>query len=180
VIIKKAQDRIVIILPTLGIVIKFPIIHFIFFLKFLKDAYQIKHKIRKWDYWKVMWRLSAECDFAPKALLFKGLSVNWNEFWFYQTTHNPFLQPTYFSLFGLVNIQKYGEPCQFEGKSFWNQIYNLTKGAAMKDGHHFENPANFSLYNGKLRILDYGSSKTRLIVKKYGDKIVTDFDPNYT
>ena len=37
-----------------------------------------------------------------------GILNNWREFRFYITTRHPLLQPTCFSLFGLVNIQKYG------------------------------------------------------------------------
>ena len=51
----------------------------------------------------------------------------------------------------------------------WGQFFDLTdRECYYYDNHHFVNPANFCLENGKLRIVDYGSPATRQVVKKWG------------
>lgn len=45
--------------------------------------------------------------------LFAGIMTNWNEYRFYRRTKNPFLMPSYFSLFGLFNIQRKAEKIAF-------------------------------------------------------------------
>lgn len=49
----------------------------------------------------------------------------------------------------------------------------------MKDFHHFENPGNFSLEKGRLRIIDYGDPKTQKVVIEFGKIIMEGFDPGY-
>jgi hypothetical protein len=174
--IRKGKDRIVIILPLLGIVIKFPIVHF--FLAVIAFFHRVP-KGKKWEYLKKYISLPIEYTYGFRWLLFTGISANWNEFWFWWKTRNSFLQPTYFSLFGLLNIQQYDQPCQLLEDDLWCQLYELTNSKVFDDSHHFTNPRNFCFSRGKLRMLDYGSRLSQRVVEKYGEKIFELFNPDY-
>ena len=172
----KGRDRIVFIFPLLGIAVKFPVIHFFaaikpFFYRFPKGKrgkYLKRHVFR-----------SSESNLGVKGLLFKGVFANWCEFWLYLKTQNTFLQPTYFSLFGLLNIQRHGELCRLKEINLWCQLSELTNGKVFDDPHHFSNPRNFCLCGRKLRIFDYGSCRSHDVIIQYGAKIVDFFNPMY-
>lgn len=177
--IKKGQDRIVFVFPSLRIVIKLPIIHV--FLAFCPEFFRVaKEKGVALEYLKrhLTYRLEILGGFW--GLLLRGLIANWSEFCFYRKTRNPFLQPTYFSLFGFLNIQRYDEPCQMKDLNLWRHFCALTGNEVKNDPHHFRESHNFSLHNGKLRILDYGDRRTQKIVLKQGEKIAEFFNPAHT
>ncbi|OGG93353.1 hypothetical protein A2609_01525 [Candidatus Kaiserbacteria bacterium RIFOXYD1_FULL_47_14] len=179
--IRKGNDRIVFVFPSLGIVVKLPIVHFFFAARCSWQMFfHCGAKGRRWKILKRYLEFPTKNMSSFRWFLFRGLSANWNEFRFYRKTKNPFLQPTYFSLFGLLNIQRFDEPCQLEETGFWWQLLELTNGKVSDDGHHFEEPRNFCFHNGKLRILDYGSRRTHDVVLQYGTKIVELFNPEYS
>jgi hypothetical protein len=143
--VKRGQSRIVFIFPLLRIVFKFPIIHpFVAVRPFFRR--DIKGK--KWKYLKMYLSWPLEVYGSFRGLLFRGLSANWNEFLFYWKTRNQFLQPTYFSLFGFLNIQRYDKPCQLHEVDLWCQLHELTEGHVHEDGHVFANPHNFCFSGG--------------------------------
>jgi len=110
---------------------------------------------------------------GPTYYLLKGIRDNWMEFVFFWKSRSDFLQPTYFSLFGFINIQKYGEILDKEksnGAEVWQQFFEITHQDHMEDSHHFDNCRNFCIdESGRLRIVDYGSPATRQIISKWGD-----------
>ncbi len=135
-------------------------------------------KQRSWKYFRKQWRYSRKVG-GFKGLLFRGIIANWSEFRFYRHTRHPFCEPTYFSLFGLFNVQRYGKICKLDSANLWSQLYRLTKGDVFKDSHCFVNPRNFSFNDGKLRIVDYGSAESREVIISHGAKILEYFDPAY-
>ena len=174
--IAKGESRLVVILPELGIVIKFSIIHLVIGLRVFCDDLSRKGN-RLHD---ELFRYTIEMYGSLKRLLFKGIVDNWREWRFYQRTRHPFCQPTYLSLFGLLNIQRFARPCTIQEIDLWCQLHELTKGAVFKDSHHFTNPDNFCLNGEGLRILDYGGLKTQEVVREFGDEILQHFNPNYS
>lgn len=107
----------------------------------------------------------------------QGILDNWREFLFFRRTHHPFLRPTYFSLFGLLNLQRAGKSVQLSQPEFWAQIHALLRSnAAWEDIHHFSNPDNFCIDNGQLQILDYGSLLTQKAVRENGLAILEGFN----
>ena len=173
---KKGRNRIVLVLPLLGIAVKLPIVHFFTVTASLaKRIVHLDFKIIR-----ILMRVSPDCDgfIGYRNLLFGGTLTNWREFLFFYKTKNPFLQPTYFSLFGLINIQKLGQLCTMEQRTFQSQLRDVTNDGVGWDDHHFINPDNFCFSNGKLRILDYGSKITQETVILYGAKIQSSFNPN--
>lgn len=169
---KKSQyegARRVFVFPRLGIVVKTARFYW-------RISWEnLSHKIRKFGLssaWSFFFSGTEETTGSPRRLLAKGLRDNWEEFWFYWRFRHSVLQPTYFSLFGLVNIQKWGEILdeeEFEQKRIWGQMLDLTNKETRSDGHHFTNPANFCLENQHLRMVDYGSPATRKILRKWAD-----------
>lgn len=172
---KKGADRFVVILPFLRIAIKFPRIHF---ARVTRLLYRIIKNSGKWKRLRTNWSWSIETHEGFKWLLFRGIVANWGEFLFYWQTRNPFVQPTYISLFGLLNIQRVDEPCLLQGKDLLIQLFKLTNGQVLSDLHHFANPHNFCLSHGKLRMLDYGSRKCRKVIARHGANIVEHFNPS--
>jgi hypothetical protein len=109
--------------------------------------------------------------------MFKGLIDNWQEYLFYRETRHVFIQPTYFSFFGLVNIQKYGYPEKIRYDALLRHFCEIVDSQILvNDGHHFADWRNFSFESGKIKILDYGSLKTRAIIAEHGEKIYTTFN----
>lgn len=176
--IKKGQDRFVFVFPSLKIVVKLPIIHFViaFYPELLRVAFgkSIRTGLK---YSKGYFLMRRPSPFW--RALFKGLHDNWGEFHFYQKTKNVFLQPTYFSFFGFLNIQLYGELYPDKDEDIWRKLCVITNDDVMNNPHHFRKSCNFCLHNGRLRILDYGDVKTQEIISRCGVKIFNEFDPNY-
>jgi hypothetical protein len=173
--LQKGKNRIVIIFPFFHIALKFPIIHFSIVTRLL----YIDIKNGDWKSMLKQWRWSVDVNQGFKGLLFGGFAANWYEFLFYWQTRNPFIQPTYFSLFGLFSIQRVDEPCLMKFQDLFYQLCDITDDLASDDSHHFINVRNFCFHNGKLRMADYGSRKSREVITKYGKKITESFNPAY-
>lgn len=171
---KKGTSRHVVIFPQLGFVLKFPIIFLrttvvLFFYYFFKGYFK---------YICIWFTYETHITGGFKFLIYRGFYENWNEYKFYKSTKNNFLQPTYFSFFGIFNIQKY---CEI--KKLPSFDYNIlrcfaliTENAIVTDLHHFSNPNNFCFENGTIKALDYGSLKTQEIISKWSEKIIAEFD----
>jgi hypothetical protein len=168
--IKRGQDRLVLVLPALKIAVKFPIIHLFLALR------DFKHFSQEWGALKKYLMFPIETEAGLKGYLSRGVLSNWNEFWFYLKTRNPFLQPTYFSFFGFLNIQKCDEPCQSSDDNLWRQFIEIAGNSICQDPHHFYNHQNFCVYKNRLRMLDYGNRQVRDIITRHGTEIYEKFD----
>jgi len=170
--IRKGTNRIVII--SIGSVVKFPRFYvrhfFIDFFKFLKYGPKQAWKLMTYGletYWGFTWSF------------FKGIVDNWLEFVFYQTYKLPITVPTYFSLFGLVNFQATGEKLEMKGVDLWVQMVKLTKGECWANAHHFAEPENYQIINGKIAMVDYGDFRTFRVLLKYWRVIYEQFDLSF-
>jgi len=163
--IKIGREKIVLLMPKLGIVVKLPRIRFVGVIK------SVIHNLLKGDWLRLKThfkRAPTIPEFSYWYPILSGIVTNFSEFWYYATTWNPFLQPTYFSLFGLINIQRYGEPCTMPQQEFRNELERIVGQKYMWDSHHFINPANFCLTVGKMREKDSEISRVRLRMHDYG------------
>jgi hypothetical protein len=175
-IFKKGRYRFVFVFPQLGIAVKLPAIRL-----FKAIGTLIGHVIHL-RFRRLLWNMARPIGHGFEGCqdeLFGGVWTNWNEFWFYQQTRNEFLQPTYFSLFGLFNIQKAGRPCDLDDDDLWFQIKEIVGDDVYDDAHHFRNSSNFCSDNGKIKMLDYGNKKTHRIIAEHGKKIFESFDPKH-
>lgn len=109
--------------------------------------------------------------------IFGGMMANWNEFIFFIKTRNSFLLPTYFSFFGLVNIQKRGQALDWTEDNFFVflQENSQEKDQIFIDTHSFDNPRNFCLDNSKLKMIDYGSRHCRSFIMENWEQIQNNF-----
>ena len=113
-----------------------------------------------------------------KYLLFFGIMANLNEFIFYRKTKNIFVMPTYFSFFGLINIQKRGKEIDF-----WNYLdiwRYICHNSANEDQpfcspHSFSKKENFCLDGDKLKMLDYGSRHVNNFLILNGERLFNNF-----
>lgn len=177
--IKSGTARLAICLPSLGFVVKLPIPKPIQFFKCLKGYIWMARKLNDWSKVKRALWLDEENDTVGniRYTLLNGTYQNWNEYRLWKRTHSPFLEPTYFSLFGLVNIQRYGKELDVSDVTLWSQILDLSEETAWSNSHHFANPANFSFRDGTIRMFDYGGRGVEEVIIKYGESIVQNFDP---
>ncbi len=157
---KVGKNRLVFVFPRLGLAVKFPMIHLV------RATQQL---------FTYGWQRLPYPGDVYKSLtehLFKGMGDNLREWRFYLQTRHPFCQPTYFSFFGLVNLQRAAVTCQMPIEEFWSQMHRVTGSEAFTDAHHFANPANFCHdQNKRLMIVDYGHLKTQKIVRKLGTSL---------
>ena len=177
--IKSGSSRLVFCLPALGLVIKLPLIHPWRFVKVLKsDVWCIIHG-RGFGFLKARFWLDEEHDTIGniRYTLLNGLYQNWQEFMLWRKTRSVFLEPTFFSLLGVCNIQKYGKELDVSAVALWSQMLDYTEQAAWSNGHHFSNPANFSYRDNQIRMVDYGGKGVRAVVEKYDTIISKNFDP---
>ena len=175
--IQKGTSRIVFVFPQWGFVIKFPLIRLLQVVIMF-----ISRKPAGWKWflkWQVFHKMNSNWD-NLLGLLFMGLNANLNEFYFYLKTKNVFLQPTYFSFFGLFNVQKYDKLSSFNSIDLSCQLQSLTELESDDDIHCFSKSDNFCYVNGVLKLLDYGNADCHRVIRKYGEKIVKNFDPNYS
>lgn len=204
--IKKGTTRTVLILNQ--VVIKFPVIEVIrsfkefyyrrkYFFKSVKKNGFKRHYLKKLvrrrrslkDEEKFIVRRSKEISlqvlhhkkyeiFSLRYLLFGGIMANWNEYLFYRETKNLFVMPTYFSLFGLINIQKRGQEITFwEYKDVWMYICHnsVNENQPFCNSHSFAEKENFCLDGDKLKMLDYGNRHVHNFLRLNGDKLFNNF-----
>lgn len=173
------SNRVVIDLMRLGFVVKLPILHFVVLWRTLR-MFCCESRICPEFFCQFLRLFTLPVDLTEvagvKTLLFKGIADNWREFWFCATEWHPFAHPTYFSLFGLINIQKRGDALVVSREEFVQQIKTLV-GETMfyADAHHFSVRSNFCVSNGRLRMVDYGSTKTRKVIRERGMCVYRNF-----
>lgn len=167
--------RWVIVLPPLGIVLKFPRFYP---LEWLHSAHCFIRGLRK-----IPWKNMVAAEAHPESGLVRysigGLSDNFGEWFFYLQHPHPFLQPTYFSFFGLVNVQRYGVPLDEAHERETDRMKRwglITEWGVYKDSHTFGSNENFCLdRNGHTHILDYGQRKTQRVLLRWADSLCIGF-----
>jgi len=182
--VARGRHRIVIVIPSARIALKVPRVWWrapIYFLQ--NDIFSVGKGIfsqppekRLLYYWYVG-RSFHRCLEA----LFGGVWDNWRERNFYKYTDaltRLFLQPTYFSFLGLVNIQRYGKPVDVEdSEAVALAFFAVARQALVHDDeHHWEQGANFHIAGDGPKILDYGSPRTQKIVQEWGFALYAGFD----
>lgn len=167
----KGNNRIVVCIGFLGIALKFPRIRLRQGLKCLvDDILGHNNKLRReWDF-------AVNSKGSIMSFLFRGIRDNWSEYRFYKEIRHPLLQPTYFSLLGLVNVQRASSLYDID---LFYQFYEIIGEKVFEDSHHFHNPRNFSFEGGRLRIHDYGNPRTQKLIREHGEQIFRCFDPHY-
>lgn len=191
---RRGTSRSVLAIPDMGIVIKFAHIQ-------IGDAWHmLRQAKRDHDRWCVVRdRQSFRCFLCSqiyvrtveengtlKQYLFRGIVSNWRERSYYKKSdaeRRQLLQPTYLSLLGLVNVQKYGKPMKprdLLGTTFgklYEAFLKVVGPALKRDAHHFYYEGNFHHTGSRVVLLDYGSLATQEIVTQHGAEILRRFIP---
>lgn len=119
-----------------------------------------------------------ECYGTIAICLMGGIMANYQEWKFYRKTKNVFVMPTYFSLFGLLNVQKRGQKITFwDGVGVWYYIHENSQNHHQPfcNGHTLSEIDNFCLDSGHLRMVDYGSRDVEPFLKLNGEKLYNNF-----
>jgi hypothetical protein len=162
------KTRFVIAFPELGLVVKFPIVR----LKYVCVKTKKDIKTHGFKVALSMWTMRSTNLFGHRYKIIEGVRANWRERKFWHKTQHRFLCPTLFSLFGLLNIQKYMKPLSIKNTDVGRPIARVTKGSSFGCGHEFESPPNFSCQDGHLVMLDYGSIEIQPVIIKFGEKLL--------
>lgn len=175
--IKHGTTRVVFVIPCLGIAIKIAKINlFKGFNSLFINPWHYQGFKNCWSSFLDQFRFTCSelCTF--RYYWFRGINANWQELIFYQKTKHPLLQPTYFTFFGLANIQKIARtPLTTKSDSY----YQFTALSEIAKGEHvFQNPENFCLENGQLRFLDYADPATREAIVADGQALLA-FNPDW-
>jgi hypothetical protein len=180
--LRKGTTRKVVLIHSLNIVLKFPafdiklgiklvlkVLHLILSVYIFKDdskKWELRHQCKYWLF------RHYEIPNTLSYYLFRGLFANINEarFWLFHRK-NPLMIPTYFSLFGLVNIQPIVKPIKNCSVGIWHKLYKLTdipKEMSGHDAHAWEDKNFTQKGDGSIALYDYGSSRAFPMIKKYG------------
>lgn len=114
----------------------------------------------------------------PTFCLLAGIMANLQEFCFSLSYRNNFIMPTYFSFFGLINIQKKGDKIGFwSSDDVWNYVCknSLHQNQPHCDSHVFSNIDNFCLDGRHLKICDYGSRQIQEFLILNGERLFSRF-----
>ncbi|MFZ2038795.1 MAG: hypothetical protein WAV11_02565 [Minisyncoccia bacterium] len=162
------NSRLVLVFPLLGFVIKFPKIN-------LKPIYDLVRDVllNRWKNQEMLWSLPIDIDFSPRHKLYGGIYENWFEWKAWRKTHYKLLCPTWFSFFGLFNIQKYGAALKSDQVDMKKAINKVTNGdSCHSHSHGFDGAENYCERSGHIQMIDYGTRRLWPVIKKYNQEIV--------
>lgn len=164
--IKCGTSRVVLLLPFLGVAIKFPRVR-------LRDAFSEIFALSRGPRFRRRFLMFIRAPRSQRRYglvpyLLNGLYDNRSEYRFYRETRNTFVWPTIFSFFGLMNVQPLGIPTMRDERDVWSALVDVVDRDITKDPHCFERPDNFCEDAvGRLYLLDYASEKSQWVVQKY-------------
>lgn len=188
----RGTARIVVSLPWLGLAFKFPIIIRPDSLRTLWRSHEpLRRELRlllksPWNFRKNRGWLSVAFEYAGNGwrtfIRDYGLTQNILERGFYKRAtclELMLLQPTYFSLLGLVNVQKYGTPSAKDCDTVAYYLSHLAlRDIRYYDGHHFHHAWNYTgLEEGRVRLLDYGSTRVQDNISEGALRLLQQYDP---
>lgn len=162
------ESRFVVLVPRLGISIKLPRIHTREILTELK----ILIRRKQWRELCIFLFSSVYQTNSLSNLLFRGVLANQSEFEFYYETRNPFVWPTYYSLWGILNIQGIGRNIERAEMIEVFKIVIETSGDEIEDWHIFVNEENYRLSSeGKIYLAHYATQNCQHVLAKYGTEL---------
>jgi hypothetical protein len=169
----KGSSRYVLVIPFLKIVLKFPVVSSPYAI--LEGVINRCENAIKHNTWPLARKIifgSADKWLSVRWGLLRGIVANWREYRFYKNSDSPLLWPTYFSLFGLVNVQPMAM-CHPTWKSgVWPFVRETTLQMAYDDSHVFSEMPNYTVDDtGHLRIIDYANPRGQAVITKYGKEI---------
>lgn len=201
--ISRGDHRLVVALPSLGVVLKFPRIALRYLV--VAEGKKFIYLVSSWRaFWEEVFSLGspyndfpdgppwALVDYSFRNLLktfaqerfFAAIGDNWRERRYYKLASDEtrrVLAPTYWSFLGLVSVQAYRRPYETATNEDARVLSHLLRQRLGEDmnghGHEFFNSKNFSgLEEGALIFLDYGDLDVQVIIDKHIEKLVLPVD----
>ena len=163
--IAKGEDRKVFVFPSLGFVVKIPRVH----IKKAVNQTRFFSDRESWGSLRKCWSFGIKSRGFIRNMLLGGIYANRIEYIFWKRTKHNFLVPTIFSLFGIINIQKYAEPLSEDYNGIGRVLHKRTGGKTKVSNHTFENPHNFCRHGEFIRMIDYGDERVWKAILKCGD-----------
>lgn len=104
---------------------------------------------------------------AGLKYFFDSLITNWNEWMVWTASPECFMAPTFFSFFGIVNIQKRGTPVTQAEVDANHPFRHLLWNESLDFVFDMTQAPNFCKIDGRICIVDYGSKESfRLFSQK--------------
>lgn len=177
-IIRTGKTSIVIVFPRLGFVLKVARI----------DKFRIRRIFR---YIRMLFTEPKSKNFSSKfaQLNFRldnfaigGIYANIRERRLWKRTKNPFLLPTWFSLFGVMNICPYAKNVltreQYNSSKFPLQLDIFSELWSQVEGHTFARATNFCVDDlGKVKLIDYGFKHCEKVIRHCGQGLYDNLNP---
>jgi len=138
----------------------------------------MKHYINNGIGFKKWFRYNHHQYGNPRYYLFAGLLANYYEWAIWKLTKHSFLIPTYFSLFGIVNVQKYAPVLTTCKKGLYGILGDILQDERLAvdcDRHTLFVQDNYCVSKHKLKLCDYGNENLFEFIIKYGKKIQNEF-----
>jgi len=88
-----------------------------------------------------------------------GVIMNRNEMYLWRHVRKPWMMPTLYSFFGIINIQPRGEPITKEELDAEHPFLPMIEAVGTRCGTDVINPENFCRYDGLIKSVDYGSDE---------------------
>ena len=142
-----------------NVAIKFPRLRplrpFVRLLEILRKKEGVRDNLEKYDKSIVI---------ATLQYLFSGVVTNYWEHRFYKENSNiSILVPTYYSFFGLLNVQKRGKPIDDSSRSKWETVQAKLADKGLLPHDLFEEK-NCCTIDGKIQLFDYGDAWARKLL----------------
>ncbi len=115
---------------------------------------------------------------SNSMFLIAGIMANRQEWKFSRRNKNPFIMSTYFSLFGLFNVQKKGKEIDFwDDSGVWHYIHENSQNHNQPfcDGHALAAIENYCLDGQHLKMVDYGSRFLEPFLEANGKRLSQNF-----
>lgn len=170
---KKGTSRAVLVIPGLGICLKFARVKiWAAVWSTGRDLFRGRFWLA-WRYWKYPTRSSV----GARRLVFRGILDNWREWRFSARLAHPVLARTYLTL-GIVNVQEAAGENPLPMDPHYRRFQNIVGWRTINDSDdlHAFSQRNFGVRDGKAVVVDYASLAMQKVLAEYGDRIHNELD----
>jgi hypothetical protein len=177
-IIKTGKDRIVIVFPRLGFVLKVARLNNLKSNRLFKDVTDAYFCIKTTSIKERLLNVSGILE----HFYARGIYANLREKRGWKKTKNPFLMPTFFSFFGFVNIMPYAKRVitwtEFDDLDILMQISYYSGFIWQVSPHTFTKADNFCIDEfDKVKMIDYGFRDSDKFIIRCGQTLYESLNP---
>lgn len=172
---KVGTSRVVLVVPALGICLKFARIQLLGAIGGTWDHATMRPGGRfSFSLALAYWKYSIKSGYGARIQLFRGLRDNVREWWYSVRRPHPVIARTYLTL-GFVNVQERVEEGRGDRRAEVALRIIAGPEIVLSDQHAFD-PKNFGVRAGKAVVLDYGSLAMQKVLDLHADRIHNEID----